>query len=70
MLDALGRFCLKSFMILALAACLCLLGTLALLELPFDAFPDATPVIVQVNVASPGWAPDDLAHGIISSNRS
>lgn len=61
MLTHLVDFALKyRFVILALAALLCLVGTLALLELPFDAFPDTTPVMVQVNVASPGWAPDDL----------
>ena len=61
MLTYIVDFALKfRFVILALAALLCLFGTIALIELPFDAFPDTTPVMVQVNVASPGWAPDDL----------
>lgn len=46
--------------VLALAAFLAALGLLALWKLPFDAFPDTTPVMVQVNVAAPGWAPEDL----------
>ncbi|MCB2230519.1 CusA/CzcA family heavy metal efflux RND transporter [bacterium] len=48
------------FLVLALAGLLCLVGIVALVNLPFDAFPDTTPVLVQVNVAAPGWAPDDL----------
>lgn len=48
------------FLVLALAGLLCVVGIVALVNLPFDAFPDTTPVLVQVNVAAPGWAPDDL----------
>ncbi len=48
------------YVTLALAGLLCLVGLLALWHLPFDAFPDTTPVLVQVNVAAPGWAPEDL----------
>jgi cobalt-zinc-cadmium resistance protein CzcA len=39
---------------------MCLFGVVALWNLPFDAFPDTTPVMVQVNVAAPGWAPEDI----------
>jgi len=48
------------FAIIALAGLLCIVGVVALWSLPFDAFPDTTPVLVQVNVAAPGWAPEDL----------
>jgi len=47
-------------LILVLSGLLCIVGLLALWSLPFDAFPDTTPVMVQVNVAAPGWAPEDL----------
>ncbi len=46
--------------VLALAGVMCILGGIALWNLPFDAFPDTTPVLVQVNVSAPGWAPEDL----------
>lgn len=46
--------------VLALAGLMCVIGLLALWQLPFDAFPDTTPELVQVNVAAPGWAPEDL----------
>ena len=46
--------------VLALAGVMCLFGVVALWNLPFDAFPDTTPVMVQVNVAAPGWAPEDI----------
>ncbi len=48
------------YAVLALAGLLCILGMIALWNLPFDAFPDTTPVMVQVNVSAPGWAPEDL----------
>ncbi len=48
------------YVVLALTAVLCIFGVIALWHLPFDAFPDTTPVMVQVNVSAPGWAPDDL----------
>ncbi|MBN4072387.1 efflux RND transporter permease subunit, partial [bacterium AH-315-F03] len=47
-------------LVLTLTVFLAALGSLAIWKLPFDAFPDTTPVMVQVNVAAPGWAPDDL----------
>ena len=46
--------------VLALAGVMCLFGIVAMWNLPFDAFPDTTPVMVQVNVAAPGWAPEDI----------
>jgi len=48
------------YVVLTLALILVLFGTIALWHLPFDAFPDTTPVLVQVNVAAPGWSPEDL----------
>lgn len=47
-------------LVLTLTVALAALGSLAIWKLPFDAFPDTTPVMVQVNVAAPGWAPEDL----------
>ncbi len=61
MLKILVEFTLRyRYVVLALAAILCVLGLVALWHLPFDAFPDTTPVLVQVNVAAQGWAPEDL----------
>jgi len=61
MLKSLVEFTLRyRIVVLVLAALLCVVGLIALWQLPFDAFPDTTPVLVQVNVAAPGWAPEDL----------
>jgi len=61
MLKNLVEFTLKyRIAVLALAGLMIVLGLIALWSLPFDAFPDTTPVLVQVNVAAPGWAPEDL----------
>jgi cobalt-zinc-cadmium resistance protein CzcA len=51
---------------LVLVATLVLVGAglVALLHLPFDAFPDTTPVLVQVNVSAPGWAPEEMERQI------
>ncbi len=61
MLKRLVEFTLhQRYLVLALAGVLCVVGIFALVQLPFDAFPDTTPVMVQVNVSAPGWAPEDL----------
>ncbi len=61
MLKHLVEFTLhQRYRVLALAGVLCVVGVVALVQLPFDAFPDTTPVLVQVNVSAPGWAPEDL----------
>ncbi|MEP0828692.1 MAG: efflux RND transporter permease subunit [bacterium] len=61
MLSYIVEFVLRyRYAVLALAGLLCLIGLVALWSLPFDAFPDTTPVLVQVNVAAPGWAPEDI----------
>ncbi len=54
----------RRYVVLAAAALLAVVGIFALLHLPFDAFPDTTPVMVQVNVAAPGWAPEDIERQI------
>lgn len=54
----------RRWFILALALLLVVAGTVALFKLPFDAFPDTTPVMVQVNVSAPGWAPDEIERQI------
>jgi len=50
----------KRLLILALACLLVILGLVALWRLPFDAFPDTTPVLVQVNVTASGWSPEEM----------
>lgn len=50
--------------VLCLALVLCLLGVVAFLNLPFDAFPDTTPVMVQVNASAPGWAAEEIERQI------
>jgi cobalt-zinc-cadmium resistance protein CzcA len=48
------------YVVLTLAGLLCIIGIVAFINLPFDAFPDTTPVLVQINSSAPGWAPEDL----------
>ncbi|MDF1543663.1 MAG: CusA/CzcA family heavy metal efflux RND transporter [bacterium] len=61
MLRNLVEFMLKyRILVLVLGGVFCVFGLIALWHLPFDAFPDTTPVMVQVNVSAPGWAPEDL----------
>jgi cobalt-zinc-cadmium resistance protein CzcA len=61
MLKHIVEFTLRyRYVVLSLAGLLCVVGIIALWHLPFDAFPDTTPVMVQVNCAAPGWAPEDL----------
>ena len=65
MLQKLIEFTLqRRWFVLALAGLMILLGFFALLRLPFDAFPDTTPVMVQVNVSAPGWSPEEVERQI------
>ena len=54
----------RRWFVLTLAVLLVMVGLVALFDLPFDAFPDTTPVMVQVNVSAPGWAPDEIERQI------
>ncbi|HKI16736.1 MAG TPA: efflux RND transporter permease subunit, partial [Isosphaeraceae bacterium] len=61
MLDALIGFSLKNrFVVLLLAAILVVLGLRAATQLPLDAFPDTTPVQVQINTVAPALAPEEV----------
>jgi cobalt-zinc-cadmium resistance protein CzcA len=63
MLNALIGFSLKNrFVILLLATILVVLGVRAAVQLPLDAFPDTTPVQVQINTVAPAMAPEQLEH--------
>ena len=54
----------RRWFVLTLALLLVVFGIVALVNLPFDAFPDTTPVMVQVNVAASGWAPEEIERQI------
>src|SRR5438270_13809836 len=61
MLNALIEFSLKNrFVVLLLAGILVVLGVRAALRLPLDAFPDTTPVQVQVNTNAPELSPEEV----------
>ena len=65
MLKALIEFTIhRRAVVLSLGGLLAVIGVFALLHLPFDAFPDTTPVQVQVNVSPLGWAPEDVERQI------
>src|SRR5262245_28635275 len=61
MLKQLIRFNLEQpLLVLTLAVILALTGLLALGRLPIDAFPDTTPVMVQINTTAPALGPTDI----------
>ena len=48
------------FAVLALTAAMATLGVWSLRDLPIDAFPDTTPVQVQVNTVAPALGPEEI----------
>jgi cobalt-zinc-cadmium resistance protein CzcA len=48
------------FLVLALGACFAIFGLFSLPALNIDAFPDTTPVQVQINTIAPGLAPQEV----------
>ncbi len=61
MLDRIITFSLQHrFLILMLAGVLVVSGLLSFRELPIDAFPDTTPVMVQVNTTAPALSPEEV----------
>ncbi|MEA2632417.1 MAG: heavy metal efflux system protein, partial [Chloroflexota bacterium] len=61
MLDALIGFSLNNrFFVLLLAGLVMVLGLDAARRLPLDAFPDTTPVQVQVNTVAPELGPEEV----------
>ncbi|GIW86320.1 MAG: cation transporter [Isosphaeraceae bacterium] len=65
MLNALIGFSLKNrFVILLLAGILVALGVRAAARLPLDAFPDTTPVQIQINTVAPELGPEEVERQI------
>src|SRR5437868_15521322 len=61
MLTALIDWSLRNrFAVLLAAACFVVLGWFSLRQLNVDAFPDTTPVQVQINAIAPGLAPEEV----------
>jgi cobalt-zinc-cadmium resistance protein CzcA len=61
MLNALITFSLKNrFVVLLLAGLLIVVGIRSARRLPLDAFPDTTPVQVQINTVAPELSPDEV----------
>ena len=61
MIDRILEFSLRNRLLIILLALGVLgAGTLALARLPIDAFPDVSPVLVQVITESPGLAPEEV----------
>ncbi len=48
------------WLVLSLTLLMAIAGMFSLLSLPFDAYPDTTPVMVQVNTSLPGYSADDV----------
>ena len=64
MLNALIGFSLRNrFVVLVVAALVIVLGVRAAVRLPLDAFPDTTPVQVQVNTIAPAFTGSRQAQG-------
>src|SRR4051812_42965768 len=65
MLKVLIDFSLKNrFVVLLLGGILIVLGVRAATRLPLDAFPDTTPVQVQINTTAPELAPEEVERQI------
>ncbi|WZO99311.1 CusA/CzcA family heavy metal efflux RND transporter [Isosphaeraceae bacterium EP7] len=65
MLNALIDFSLRNrFVVILLSCILVALGVRAAGELPLDAFPDTTPVQVQINTVAPELAPEEIERQI------
>jgi cobalt-zinc-cadmium resistance protein CzcA len=61
MLNAVIEWSLRNrFLVLALAAAFALVGAWSLPGLPIDAFPDTTPVQVQINTMAPGLGAEEI----------
>ena len=65
MLNAIISWSLNNrFAVLVGAMCFVLLGWVALRQLNIDAFPDTTPVQVQINTFAPGLSPEEVERQI------
>src|SRR5437763_13208182 len=65
MLNALIDWSLRNrLLVLAATGALAGLGLLSLPSLPIDAFPDTTPVQVQINTTAPGLGPEEIERQI------
>ncbi|MBX6314808.1 MAG: efflux RND transporter permease subunit, partial [Isosphaeraceae bacterium] len=65
MLNALIGFSLKNrFVVLLLAGILIAFGVRAAVRLPLDAFPDTTPVQIQINTVAPELSPEEIERQI------
>lgn len=65
MLNALIDFSLKNrFVVLLLTGILIALGVRAAVHLPMDAFPDTTPVQIQINTVAPALSPEEVERQI------
>src|SRR5512134_2070997 len=65
MLNAIITWSLQyRFFVLVLSALLVVSGPYALIHLPIDAFPDVTPVQVQINTVAPALAPLEVEQQI------
>src|SRR3954452_1059967 len=61
MLNAIIDFSLKNrFIVLLVAGLLIVVGVRSATHLPLDAFPDTTPVQVQINTVAPELSPDEV----------
>ena len=65
MLTALVRAALHNrLLVLVLFGVACLAGVFRLLQLPVDAFPDTTPIQVQINTVAPALSPEEIEQQI------
>src|SRR5215472_19198841 len=65
MLNAIIDWSLRNrFAVLAGALCFVIVGGMSLQRLNIDAFPDTTPVQVQINTFAPGLGPEEVERQI------
>src|SRR5947207_13858772 len=65
MLNAVIEWSLRNrFVVIAATLAFAALGVVAWMNLDIDAFPDTTPVQVQINTPAPGLAPEEVERQI------
>ena len=65
MLNRIIELSLENRLLVSVLVLICaILGTISLFNLPIDAFPDTTPVQVQVNAAAPALSPEEVEQQI------
>ena len=69
-LEGIVEFSLKNkLLMVVLFAIVCVIGVWRLFQLPIDAFPDTTPIQVQINTIAPSLSPEEVEQQEVSPSK-